>query len=70
MSRSERRADLHAIAARYVAAQRAQKSRMFDEYCATTQVGRKHAIARIGRAVKALADKASGVTTSTSSYRH
>ena len=70
MSRSERRADLHAIAARYAAAPRAQKRRMLDDYCATAQVGRKHAIARIGRAVKALTDKGAGVITSTSSYRH
>ena len=61
MSRSERRAYLHAIAARYAAAQRAQKSRMLDEYCATVQVSRKHAIARIGHTIRALADEAAGV---------
>jgi len=61
MSRSERRAYLHAIAARYAVAQRAQKGRMLDEYCATVQVSRKHAIAHIGRAIKALADEAAGI---------
>ena len=61
MSRSERRAYLHAIAARYAVAGRAQKSVMLDEYCATVQVSRKHAIKRIGRAVEALADEAAGV---------
>ena len=61
MSRSERRAYLHAIAARYLVAQRAQKSRMLDEYCATVRVSRKHAIAMIGRAIKALADEVGGV---------
>jgi len=61
MSRSERRAYLLAIAARYAVAQRAQKGRMLDEYCATVQVSRKHAIARIGRAIKALADEAAGI---------
>ena len=61
MSRSERRAYLYAIAARYLGAGRAQKSRMLDEYCATVQVGRKHAIAMMGRAVRALADEAAGV---------
>ena len=61
MSRSERRAYLHAIAARYGVAGRAQKSVMLDEYCATVQVSRKHAIARIGCAVKALADEAAGI---------
>ena len=35
---------------------------MLDEYCATVQVSRKHAIARIGRAIKALADEAAGVS--------
>ena len=62
MSRSERRAYLHAIAARYAVAGRAQKSVMLDEYCATVQVGRKHAIARIGCGVKALADEGAGVS--------
>ncbi len=62
MSRSERRAYLHAIAARYAVAQRAQKSRMLDEYCATAQVSRKHAIAHIGRTIQALADEAAGVS--------
>ena len=64
MSRSERRAYLHAIAARYLVAQRAQKSRMLDEYCATVRVSRKHAIARIGRAINALAAEAAGVPPS------
>ena len=62
MSRSERRAYLHAIAARYVGAGRAQKSVMLDEYCATVRVSRKHAIAMIGRAIKALAAEAAGVS--------
>jgi len=62
MSRSERRAYLHAIATRYAVAQRAQKSRMLDEYCATVQVSRKHAIAHICRTIKALADEAAGVS--------
>ena len=62
MSRSERRAYPHAIAARYAVAGRAQKSRMLDEYCATVRVSRKHAIAMIGRAIKALADEAAGVS--------
>ncbi len=61
MSRTERRAYLYAIAARYSVAGRVQKSRMLDEYCATTQVGRKHAIARIGECIKRLADQAAGV---------
>ena len=64
MSRSERRAYLHAIAARYVVAQRAQKGRMLDEYCATVRVSRKHAIAHIGRTIKALADEAAEVPPS------
>ena len=66
MSRSERRAYLHAIAARYEVAGRAQKSVMLDEYCATVQVSRKHAIARIGCAVKALADEGRRDTASAS----
>ena len=61
MSRSERRAYLHAIAARYALGGRAQKGRMLDEYCATVRVSRKHAIAMIGRAIKALADETAGV---------
>ena len=60
MSRSERRAYLHAIAARRLVAGRAQKSRILDEYCATVRVSRKHAIAMIGRTIKALADEAAG----------
>lgn len=53
---------MHAITARYAVAQRAQKSRMLDEYCATVQMSRKHATAHIGRAIKALADVAAGVS--------
>ena len=34
---------------------------MLDEYCATVQVSRKHAIARIARTIEALADEAAGV---------
>ena len=34
---------------------------MLDEYCATVQVSRKHAIAMIGRTIEALADEAAGV---------
>ena len=34
---------------------------MLDEYCATRQVGRKHAIAMFGRAVRALADEVARV---------
>ena len=33
---------------------------MLDEYCATRQVGRKHAIAMFGHAVRALADEVAG----------
>ena len=35
---------------------------MLDEYCATVRVSRKHAIAMIGRAIKALAGEAAGVS--------
>ena len=61
MSKQERRANVQAIAARYAVAGRSQKSIMLDEYCATAKVGRKYAIAQMGRASQALADEAAGI---------
>ena len=61
MSQQERRAYVQAIAARYAVAGRSQKSVMLDEYCATAKVGRKYAIAQMGRANQALADEAVGI---------
>ena len=54
MSKQERRAYVQAITARYAVAGRSQKSVMLDEYCATAKVGRKYAIAQMGRANQAL----------------
>ena len=64
MSKQERRAYVQAVAARYAVAGRAQKSLMLDEYCATAKVGRKYAIAQMGRANQALADEAAGIPQS------
>ena len=61
MSKQERLANVQAITARYAVAGRSQKRVMLDEYGATAKVGRKYAIAQMGRANQALADEAAGI---------
>lgn len=47
MSKQEKYAYLLAIAQRYAGSGRVEKGRILDEYCRTTQTGRKHAIKRL-----------------------
>ena len=49
MSKQEKHAYLMAIWSRYAASRRAQKAAILDEYCASTHLGRKYAIAQLSR---------------------
>ena len=49
MSKQEKHAYLMAIWSRYAASNRDQKALILDEYCASTQLGRKYAITQLSR---------------------
>ena len=49
MSKQEKYAYLLAICSRYTASDRAQKTLILDEHCASTQLGRKYAITQLNR---------------------
>lgn len=54
MSKQEKHAYLMAIWSRYAASNRAQKALILNEYCASTQLGRKYATTQLSRLRRAL----------------
>lgn len=55
MSNEVKRILLQKLKTRYLKASRTQKSLILDEFCATTELSRKHAIRLLNNEIKSLA---------------